>query len=201
MSPSPASARLLSVNIGAAARLHIHERLSVLSGIGKRPVAGAVAVQPLGLAGDEQADPSVHGGLHKAVYAYPHEHMAFWLAERQAHGAGEAGEALPPGFVGENLTLCGLLEHQVWVGDTLHVEGSPCVLRVTAPREPCYKFNAVMGFALAARLMVQHARCGFYLSVVTPGTLRAGQALHLQPGPRGLRIDEAIRAKWAKHRR
>ena len=86
----------------------------------------------------------------------------------------------------------------MWVGDTLHFPH--CVLRVTAPREPCFKFNAVMGFAQAARLMVREARCGFYLAVEQPGTLAAGEAFVLRPGPRALSITEAIQAKWVKHR-
>ena len=107
-------------------------------------------------------------------------------------------EPLPPGFVGENLAIEGVLEPGVWVGDTLHFPR--CVLRVTAPREPCFKFNAVMGFAQAARLMVREARCGFYLAVEQPGTLVAGEAFVLRPGPRALSITEAIQAKWVKHR-
>ena len=189
--------RLNHVCVGSARPLAASGR-TVLSAIGKRVVDGAVEVGALGLAGDEQVDLSVHGGLHKAVYAYPVAHMAFWRAERRARGLDLFDEALPPGFVGENLGLEGVLESQVWVGDTLHFPD--CVLRVTAPREPCFKFNAVMGFAEAARLMVREVRCGFYLAVEQPGRLAAGQSFTLRPGPRGLSITEAIHAKWAKHR-
>lgn len=198
MNPEPVRC-LRHVCVGAARPLAAGGR-TVLSGIGKRAVAGPVAVGRLGLAGDEQVDLSVHGGLHKAVYAYPVEHAAFWRAERQAHGVSLFDEALPPGFVGENLAIEGLLEPGVWVGDTLHFSGG-CVLRVTAPREPCFKFNAVMGFAQAARQMVQQARCGFYLAVEQAGTLSPGEGFALQAGPRALSITEAIHAKWAKHRR
>jgi MOSC domain-containing protein YiiM len=64
----------------------------------------------MGLAGDEQADLSVHGGLDKAVYAYPQEHYAFWQAQRREQGVSLFDEGLPPGFVGENLSISGLLE-------------------------------------------------------------------------------------------
>ena len=137
--------RVRSVNVGVARPLMAGGR-RVLSGIGKQAVVGPVAVGRLGLAGDEQADLSVHGGLDKAVYAYPAEHAAFWQARRQEHGVSLFHEVLPPGFWGENLSLEGLVESQVWVGDELHFPD--CVLRVTAPREPCYKFNAVMGLSL-----------------------------------------------------
>ena len=80
-------------------------------------------------------------------------------------------------------------------------DGKTLLLRVTAPREPCFKFNAVMGFSQAARLMAVHARCGFYLSVAQPGTLEAGETFRLVSGQRALSIAQAIRGKLAKHLR
>lgn len=197
--PEPLPAlRVLSLNVGRCQRLRVGER-SVLSAIGKQPVSGAVAVGRLNLEGDEQADLSVHGGLTKAVYAYPAAHYAFWQAQRRARGIGLVDEVLPPGFLGENLTVEGLLEHEVYVGDRLHFPD--CVLRVTAPREPCYKFDAVMGFALAGRAMARAGNCGYYLAVEQPGTIAAGQSARLQPGQRSLSIAQAIAGKWAKHAR
>ena len=194
--------QLLSVNTGQARPLAIDGR-RILSAIGKQPVAGPVVVHSLGLDGDEQADPSVHGGLSKAVYAYPSEHMAFWLAQRREHGAslfaGTPDDALPPGFMGENLSLQGLLETDVWVGDTLHFPD--CVLRVTEPRQPCFKFNAIMGFNQAGKVMAQSGFCGFYLAVQVPGSLQAGQTFELRPGQRGLGIAQAFAGKRWKHLR
>ena len=190
--------RVLSVNTGSARPLRIGPR-NFLSAIGKSAVAGPVAVGRLGLHGDEQADPSVHGGLDKAVYAYPSEHLAFWQTQRREHGTTLFDEALPPGFMGENLSLAGLMEQAVWIGDTLHFPD--CVLRVTAPREPCFKFNAVMGLPQAGRLMMEHACPGFYLAVVQPGSIEAGQAFTLEPGVRGLGVLEAFAAKRLKHLR
>jgi MOSC domain-containing protein YiiM len=106
---------------------------------------------------------------------------------------------LPHGFMGENLTISGLLEADVYVGDVLHFPN--CTLCVEAPREPCFKFAAVMGFARAGKLMVQEARCGFYLSVTQPGSLQAGENFSVTPGARRLSMADAIRAKMAKHRR
>ena len=187
-----------SVNIGAARRLQMHGR-SVLSGIGKQAVRGAVPVGRLGLLGDEQADLSLHGGLSKAVYAYPLEHYAFWKTQRHAHSVSLFDEMLAPGFVGENLTLEGLLESDVWVGDELHF--SHCVLRVTEPRQPCAKFNAVMGYSQASRDMANALCSGFYLAVDQPGTVSKGEAFTVMPGKRGLSIAEAFGAKRAKHLR
>jgi MOSC domain-containing protein YiiM len=189
--------RLLSVNTGRTRPLQIQGR-RILSAIGKQPVAGAVMAGPMGLAGDEQADPTVHGGPAKAVYTYPVEHLAFWKARRAEAGVSLFDEDLPPGFIGENLSIEGLTEQAVWIGDELHFPG--CVLRVTAPREPCFKFAAVMGLPRAGRLMMDALCCGFYLSVVQPGTIEAGQAFSLRPGPRGLSVAQAFAAKRAKHR-
>ncbi len=191
-------AQLIAVNVAQAKPLLASGR-KVLSAIGKRAVSGAVAVERMGLAGDEQADLSVHGGLDKAVYAYPVEHYAFWRSARREFGASMFDEDLPHGFMGENLTIAGLLEADVFVGDELVFAN--CRLRVEAPREPCFKFAAVMGFAGSSKLMVQEARCGFYLSVVETGSLLSGENFTLVKGARRLSIADAIRGKMAKHRR
>jgi len=170
----------------------------VLSGINKRGVAGDVEVRPLGLAGDEQADPSLHGGLDKAVYAYPSEHYRVWQTVRAQAGLAAWDAELPPGFFGENLTLEGLLENQVWIGDVLKF--AHCELAVAGPRQPCFKFNAVMGLGQASKLMVQSGYCGFYLAVRAPGTIAAGEAFELAPGPREVGIPELFRSVRAKHR-
>jgi MOSC domain-containing protein YiiM len=184
--------QLMSVNVGLARPLSIGAR-RVASAIGKRAVAGRVGLRPLGLEGDEQADLSVHGGLAKAVYAYPAEHYAFWRTVRAQASAALWDDALPPGSLGENLTLSGLLENQVWIGDVLRFPD--CALAVSEPRLPCFKFNAAMGFAQAGALMAQSAWCGFYLAVREPGSLEAGQAFTLEPGAREVRIDDLFRAR------
>ncbi|HJV63780.1 MAG TPA: MOSC domain-containing protein [Albitalea sp.] len=186
---------LRSLNVARARAWQIDGR-SVLCGIGKQPVAGAVAVRPLGLEGDEQADLSVHGGLAKAVYAYPSEHYPFWQTVRAQARAAAWGDTLAPGAIGENLTLEGLLESQVFVGDVLRF--ADCELAVSEPRFPCFKFNAAMGFNQAAKLMTQNAWCGFYLAVRTPGSLRGGETFELVPGPREVGIQELFRARTSR---
>ena len=190
--------QLLSVQTGVARRLQINGR-SILSAIHKQAMLEPVPLMPLGLMGDEQADLSVHGGLDKAVYAYPSEHYPFWVAEREAAGQGGIDATLPWGSMGENLSLQGLLETDVWVGDVLQFPHA--ALRVTQPREPCFKFNAAMGFNTASQRMAQHGCCGFYLAVDEPGTLRAGESFTLIPGPRRLGIPEMFKAKFFKHMR
>jgi MOSC domain-containing protein YiiM len=180
-----------SINVGSARRINVGSR-SVMSAIGKRAVAGRIGVLPLGLVGDEQADLSVHGGLSKALYAYPSEHFAFWRTVRAQAGVTLWDDALDPGALGENLTLAGLTEDRVWVGDVLRFPH--CALAASEPRQPCFKFNAAMGFAHAAKLMVQSGWSGFYLAVREPGTIEAGERFVLEPGPREVRIDELFRA-------
>ena len=124
--------QLLSLQIGHARRVMIQGR-SVLTAIHKQAVSGAVPVMPLGLTGDEQADLSVHGGLGKAVYAYPSEHYAFWREAREQKGLCAIDDALPWGSLGENLTLVGLLEADVWVGDVLRSKLAAHVAEVRPP--------------------------------------------------------------------
>lgn len=200
MSPAGAAQvpALLSVQLGAAQRVKMGGR-TVLTAFNKQAVEGDVVVAPLGLLGDEQADLSIHGGLEKAIYAYPWEHRAFWQKARQDAGASPLGEDLAAGFMGENLTLQGLLETEVWAGDVLQF--ASCALKVTIPREPCFKLNAALGFSRASRLMAESGYCGFYLSVLTPGSLRAGESFNLIAGRRGVSIPELFAAKLSKHLR
>ena len=187
-----------SIQLGTARRVKVGDR-TVLTAFNKQSVAGDVPVMALGLMGDEQADLSVHGGLEKAVYAYPSEHYAFWQNARLQAGVSPLDDSLPNGSLGENLTLAGLLETQVWAGDILRFPN--CELKVTLPREPCGKFNAVIGFARASRLMAQSGFCGFYLSVETPGTIQAGQSFEVIAGRRSVSIPQLFNAKMVKHLR
>ena len=195
--------RVLTVSTGRVAPLLVpasggrHEQ--VPSAIRKSPVSTLddprrIAVHALGIAGDEQADPSVHGGRDKAVYAYPVEHYTVWRTIREQ--ATKIDAPLPHGFFGENLTIEGLLETRVWIGDELVFErdGERTLrLRVDAPRGPCFKFNAHIGFKQGAKLMVQSGYTGFYLEVLDTGTVAAGDAFRVVPGPREVSIEELHR--------
>jgi hypothetical protein len=190
--------KLLGVQLGSARRVRMGER-SILTAFNKQTTQASTVVMPLGLMGDEQADLSVHGGLEKAVYAYPSEHYAFWQNARREAGISPLDDSLPHGSLGENLTLAGLTETQVWAGDVLQFPH--CELKVTLPREPCFKFNAAIGFSQATKLMVHSGFCGFYLSVEAAGTIQAGQSFELLPGPRRVSIPQLFQAKRLKHLR
>ena len=165
----------------------------VMTAIYKTPVSGPVAVGPLGLQGDELADLSLHGGLSKAVYAYPSEHLAFWQTVRAQARVSLWDEAVPQGVLGENLLLQGVLEKDLWVGDRLVLPR--CTLVVSEPRLPCFKFAAAMGFPQAVKMMAQSGYCGSYLAVLQGGFVQAGDSLELQPGPREVSITELFRAR------
>ena len=184
--------KLLSLNVARATAASINGR-KVMTAIAKRPVEGDRAVLALGIEGDEQADLSVHGGPSKAVYAYPSEHYAFWQTVRAQAGVSLWDEALPWGSIGENLSLAGLLEKEMWIGDVLRFPH--CALAVSEPRYPCFKFNAALGFKHAGKLMAESGWCGAYLAVREPGTLAAGQGFTVEPGPREVGIAELFKAR------
>lgn len=187
------SMQVVSVNTSPVERFVATSGQSLESAIRKRRRTGPVAVGPLGLEGDEQADLTVHGGPAKAVYAYPQEHYGFWSTVRgQAKVAGE----LQHGDIGENLTLTGLLENKVWLGDVLRFPD--CELVVSEPRYPCFKFSAHMGFGQAAKLMAQSGYCGFYLAVKREGRIAAGEPFELIAGAREIGIVELFKARMKK---
>src|SRR6266851_3048294 len=127
--------KLLSVNVGLPRDVISKGRL-VTTGIFKEPVEGPVGLRALNLDGDRQADLKVHGGIHKAVYAYPAEHYEYW--RRQLPGVD-----LPWGMFGENLTTEGLLENEVNIGDQFRIGSAELV--ASQPRLPCYKLAVTFG--------------------------------------------------------
>lgn len=192
--------KVISVNRGSVTRLQVEQSGTlhrIASAIHKHPVGGSVEVRKLGLEGDEQADLTVHGGLDKAVYAYPAEHYAFWEEQRAA--ALKHADSLPFGAMGENLTLEGLLEQDLWIGDRLAI--GTVVLAVTEPRRPCFKFAARMGFSHAVKMMVQSGFTGFYLRVLQTGTLQSGDAISLTPGPRAVALAQINEQRYRGRQR
>jgi MOSC domain-containing protein YiiM len=124
----------------------------------------------LGLDGDEQADRQVHGGPDKAIYAYPVEGYAAWVEEFPARR-----RTLVPGGMGENLSTAGLTEDHVHIGDIMRIGGT--LMQVTQPRQPCFKLGLYHREPKMIRRMTETARCGWYLRVLEPGTLAAGDAI------------------------
>jgi len=176
--------QLLSVNVGLPQEVVAEDRL-VLTSIYKSPVAGRVPIEGHNLAGDRQSDLSVHGGRAKAIYAYPSEHYAFWREELPAMD-------LPPGSFGENLTIDGLLEADVHVGDRLRIGRAE--LLVTQPRMPCFKLGIRFGRADMVKRFLESRRSGFYLAVAVPGDVGAGDAIEVvERHPAAISVPELMR--------
>jgi MOSC domain-containing protein YiiM len=166
------SPHVVSVNVGRPAPLDTGRR-TVSSAIVKAPVAGRVAVRGINLAGDDQADRTVHGGTEQAVYAYASEDTAWWSEQLD--------RPLGPGAFGENLTLAGLDVSGARVGERWRI--GTVELRVTAPRVPCFKLGAVMGDQRFLRRFLHALRPGAYLAIVEEGELGAGDAVEIVHRP------------------
>jgi MOSC domain-containing protein YiiM len=161
--------RLVSVNVSLPRPVEFRGQ-AVSTGIFKEPVGGRVLARRLSLEGDWQADLRSHGGLNKAAYAYPLEHYARWSQEL-------GRDDLRPGQFGENLTLEGLTEDAVRLGDVYRVGGA--LLQVTQPRYPCFKLGIKMGDPLFPKRFLASGRTGFYLRVMEEGEVGAGDAVEL----------------------
>ena len=159
--------RLLSVNVSLPKLVEFGGR-TVSTSIFKQPADGRLSVRRLSLEGDWQADLRAHGGLNKAVYAYPSEHYAWWSQE-----TGRAD--FRPGQFGENFTAEGLTEEMVHLGDIFRV--GTTLLQVTQPRYPCFKLGIKMGDPLFPRRFLASGRTGFYLRVLEEGQVGTGDEI------------------------
>jgi len=163
----PDQMKLLSLNV-ALPRVVEWNSEPVSTGIFKEPVTGPVMLRKLNLDGDRQADLRVHGGVSKAVYAYPIEHYAFWKQEFP-------GMQLPYGMFGENFSIEGILEDQIRVGDCFRIGDAE--IMATEPRLPCYKLGIKFGRPDIIRRFLKSSRTGFYFAVIKEGEVRAGDSL------------------------
>jgi MOSC domain-containing protein YiiM len=160
---------VISVNVGLPRQVP-QGRKMVTTAIFKEPVAGRVRLQQLNFDGDRQADLVSHGGVDKAVYLFPREHYSLWQPELTAKGYGW-------GAFGENLTISGILENDVNIGDVFQVGTTR--LRVTQPRVPCYKLNLKFGRDDMVKRFGQRGDTGFYVAVEQEGEVGAGDTLTL----------------------
>jgi MOSC domain-containing protein YiiM len=176
--------KVRSVNVGLPREVVSADRL-VLTSIFKSPVAGRVPIRHNNLAGDQQSDLSVHGGRAKAIYAYPHEHYAFWREQLPE-------VPLQPGNFGENLTVDGLLESEVHVGDRLKIGSAELV--ITQPRMPCFKLGIRFGRSDMVKRFLDSRRSGFYLAVGVEGDVAAGDTIEImERHPAAVSIPELLR--------
>ena len=158
---------VLSVNVGVPREV-IYKGKTITTGIFKEPVEGRIRLRTLNLDGDRQADLSVHGGLSKAAYAYPIEHYEYWRQQLP-------GVDLPWGMFGENLTVEGLREDGLNIGDRLRIGSA--LLVVTGPRLPCHKLAAKFGRDDIIKRFLHSGRTGFYFAVLQEGEVGAGDRI------------------------
>jgi MOSC domain-containing protein YiiM len=176
--------KLISVNVGLPREVKWRDR-SGTTGIFKEPVKGSVMLRTLNLDGDGQADLSVHGGLSKAVYAYPVEHYEYWRNELP-------GMKLPFGMFGENFTTEGLLEVNVNIGDRFRIGGAEVV--VTEPRLPCSKLAVKFGRSDMVKRFLVSRRSGFYFGVLREGEVQAGDTIErLAHDENGISVADIVR--------
>ena len=177
--------RVHSIQVGRP-RLIDREGQPVLSGIFKEAVEGPRRLESLGFEGDGQADLKHHGGPDQAAYAYPREHYAHWAARLP-------DRIHEPGLFGENVTTEGLLETDVHFGDVLRLGGAR--VQVTTPRVPCFKLGLRTGDPSIVEAFLASGRLGFYLRVLAPGPVAAGDPIErLETDPHRLTMAALITA-------
>jgi MOSC domain-containing protein YiiM len=188
---------VVQVNVGTPQVLVDVNGERVYSGIAKRrvPTGRALWLSHGNLAGDAQADLSVHGGPDKAVYVYPSEHLSRWAEELADPTIGGAPETAP---FGENLSTVGVLEADVRIGDVWRWDHA--VLQVCQPRWPCFKLALHRARRDMQLRMKANGRTGWYLRVLEPGEVTAGSAITVvDEDPAGLTIHDAHNAMADRH--
>ena len=173
--------KLLSVNVSLPKEV-LYNGTTITTGIFKEPVEGRIMLRTLNLDGDDQADRSGHGGIHKAVYVYSTENYDYW---KRALGR----EDLPYGQFGENFTVEGMPDDQIHVGDVFRV--GDALLEVTQPRVPCYKLGIKMEDHRFPKRFLASERPGFYFRVLEEGEVGAGDIIEqVKFGPEQMTVRE-----------
>ncbi len=176
--------KLLSVNVSPPKEV-AHGGKTVTTGIFKEPVDGRVMLRTLNLDGDGQADLTGHGGIYKAAYAYSVENYDYWKRE-----LGRTDFTF--GQFGENLTVEGMLEDEIHVGDVFRAGGA--LVEVTQPRVPCYKLGIKMGLRGFEKTFLASRRVGFYLRVLEEGEIGAGDVMdRVRTDPERITVREICR--------
>jgi MOSC domain-containing protein YiiM len=162
----------------------------VATSIFKTPVSGPVMARAHNLEGDRQSDLTVHGGAFKAVYAYPAEHYGFWRAR--------LARELEPANFGENLTVSGLDEQDLCLGDVIRIGDAE--LEATLPRIPCFKLGIRFGDPRMVKAFAQSRRWGIYFRISREGRIAQGDAVTIvRRDPAHLPVSEIARVYMFDH--
>jgi ferredoxin-NADP reductase/MOSC domain-containing protein YiiM len=183
--------RLVSVNVGRARDVQWEGR-TVRTAVWKNPVRGSVMVRRGNIDGDEQADKIGHGGEHRAVFVYQLDSYRYW-AEHLGRDDFENGQ------FGENFTVEGLADDEVCIGDRYRV--GEAIFEVTQPRVTCFRVGIRMNEPDMPSLLVAHRRPGFYLRVLTEGTVQSGQAIErVAVGPEQVSVADCDALLYLPHK-
>jgi len=181
--------KLRSVNISLSKQVQYKDKI-VTTGIFKQPVSGRVDIKQFNIVGDQQVDLKNHGGEHKAVYGFASDHYPFWRDKL-------ALDELTYGRFGENLTIDGLDEKRLCIGDQIQV--GQTLLEITQPRVPCFKLGMAFELDAMPRLFVEHAATGIYFRVIEPGSVAAGDTVTcITAHPEKITVQALFRAYFNK---
>lgn len=158
---------IASINLGKPREVTYAEDRKLRTSLKRTPVQGKIFLDLLGFEGDQVADPVNHGGPDKAVCGYPTNHYSVW--------AGELSRDMPPASFGENLTIEGLTEDEVHIGDIFRI--GEAEVQCTQPRQPCHKLTKIIGYPKLASRIRDSGYCGYYFRVLKQGWLQAGMAI------------------------
>ena len=155
---------IISINIGVPRDVTYTVDRKLKTSLQRSPVKEKVFLDLMGFEGDQVADPLNHGGRDKAVCGYPANHYSFWEEE--------LSRKMPPASFGENLTIEGLTEDQIHIGDLFQM--GEAEVQCTQPRQPCHKLTKILGFPKLASRIQSLGYCGYYFRVMKQGWLQAG---------------------------
>lgn len=177
--------KLVSVNVSLPVEID-YNNTRISTSIFKTPIAGKVAVHQFQLAGDQQVDLENHGGGHKAVYAFATEQYDYWrqtLARPDLHY----------GQFGENLTISGLDEASLCIGDQIQI--GDCILEATQPRVPCFKLGIALVLETMPKQFIEHGHTGIYFKVLKTGSITTGDNVtHIYHHPHQLAVTTLFKA-------
>jgi ferredoxin-NADP reductase/MOSC domain-containing protein YiiM/ferredoxin len=172
---------VVSVNVGLPRDVEWQGKV-VHTAIWKKPVTGRVMARRLNLDGDGQGDLGGHGGENRAVMVYQLDSYRYWQEQLER-------DDLEYGHFGENLTVDGLADNEVCIGDRYRIGGA--LFEVTQPRVTCYRVGIRMANPQMPSLLVSHKRPGFYMRVIEEGEIGAGdEIMKVTDGPEHVTVAE-----------
>jgi MOSC domain-containing protein YiiM len=183
---------VVAVRVGMPSPIGPPDYGIVSSIVKRRPAADTLELGAINLAGDDQSDRTVHGGVDKAVYAYPSEHLAGWAADLGQPDLAADPAELDVAAFGENVSTAGTTESAVCIGDIWR--WGTATLQVCQPRWPCQKLTLHRAHPRVGPLMRSSGRTGWYLRVVQPGIVQTSGTIEVEPHPAGLTVLDAHHA-------